>query len=79
MAAEQNTRGLLKAFQESLGAEHFLRDDDIHAPLFASVLDRAREEVKYCFDFNGVRILGSDVYIKAKLHYTTFLWGNWKD
>lgn len=65
VAAEQNTRGLLKAFHESLGAGPFLRDDDIHIPLFTSVLDRAREEVKYSFDFDGVVILVSDV----ELHY----------
>ncbi len=70
MAAEQNTHGLLKAFHESPGAGPFLRDDDIHIPLFTSVLDRAREEVKYSFDFDGVVILVSDVsYIKAELHY----------
>ncbi len=70
VAAEQNNCGLLKAFHESPGAGPFLQDDDIHIPLFASVLDRAEEEVKYSFDIDGVMILVSDVScIKAKLHY----------
>ncbi len=70
VAAEQNTRGLLKAFHESPVAGPFLRCDDIHIPLFASVLDRAEEEVKYSFDIDGVVILVSDVScIKAELHY----------
>ncbi len=48
--------------------------DDIHIPLFASVLDRAEEEVKYSFDIDGV-VFWCLMFPASKLNYTTFLWG----
>lgn len=58
VACEQNSNGLVKAFYECSSVSMFLKDDDdVHIPIFASVVESAEEEMKYTFDLDGVVVL----------------------
>lgn len=70
VACEENTNGLLKEFYEHPRVSTFLSEEDIHIPIFPSVIENAAENLKYTFDLDGVVVLLSDVScIKAGVHY----------
>lgn len=63
----------------------FLKDDDVHIPIFTSVVESAEEEVKYTLDLDGVVVLLRDVScVKAGMHYMSVgkvdgskVWNHW--
>ncbi|KAL0150375.1 hypothetical protein M9458_054192, partial [Cirrhinus mrigala] len=70
VACEQNTSGLLRAFYGIRRVEDFLRDESVHVPVFASVLEEARESVRYSYDLDGIVVLLSTLScIRAGVHY----------
>lgn len=85
VVSKQNTNGLVKEFYECPRVPMFLRDDDVHIPIFTSVVESTGEEMKYTFDLDGIVVLLRDVScIKVGLHYMSVgkvdgskVWNHW--
>ncbi|CAM4652341.1 unnamed protein product [Leuciscus chuanchicus] len=69
-ADEENTKNLLDTFYMHNNVEEFLRDEDVHIPIFPTVVDNPSETIKYAYDIDGIVIQLKDITaIKASIHY----------
>ncbi len=69
-ACSENTKNLLNTFYSLNTVEAFLRDEDVHIPLFPTTVTQAKDTINYDYDTDGVVIeLKYLMAIKAHLHY----------
>ncbi|CAM4733372.1 unnamed protein product [Leuciscus chuanchicus] len=71
VACTENSRGLLTELSRFRTVEEFLRvDSPQHIPIFATVLQDAKETVYYTYDFDGVVVQLNDIScLTAEIHF----------
>lgn len=66
----ENSKNLLDAFYSHADVEDFLRDEDIHIPLFPTCVDSSKDTINCAYDIDGIIIeLRKIPALKASIHY----------
>lgn len=66
----ENKKNLLDVFYSHADVDDFLRDGDVHIPLFPTAVDRSKDSINYAHDIDGIVIeLREITALKASLHY----------
>ncbi|CAM4428180.1 unnamed protein product [Leuciscus chuanchicus] len=66
----ENAKNLLDAFYNHADVEDFLRDEDVHIPLYPTVVDSSKDTINFAYDIDGLVIeLREVTALKASLHY----------
>ncbi|CAM4573804.1 unnamed protein product [Leuciscus chuanchicus] len=66
----ENSKNLLDAFYSYADVEDILRDEDVHIPLFPTVVESSKDSINYAYDIDGIVIeLREITALKASLHY----------